>query len=137
MQHLGERYADHPGTQRLECRGELIDTGPVRAAAETDPHVAVVLEHVTAVEGPGLLDARDAIAEPSEQFLDAGGLGPSLVGTGTRDDRQVTVNNHGVLDEDCVRTVIGSWDLDRLPALIVQGSDVPSPLTFREVEIDV
>ena len=123
-------------TQRLQCCGQLIEAGPVRAAAETDPHGSVVLEHVAAVEGPGILDTRDPIAEPSKHLLDRGGLGLALVGTGTRDDRQVAVHDHGVLDEDRVWTVICGWDLDRLPTLVVQRGDVAIPLTLRQIQID-
>ena len=66
VQHLLDRYGDHPGAVRLEVRRQLVDAGLVGPAAEPDPDGAVVLEHVAAVEGARRLDLHHVVPEAAE-----------------------------------------------------------------------
>ena len=115
---------------------QLVDAGLVGAAAEPDPDRAAVLEHVAAVEGAGLLDARDAVAEPGERLLGARGLRLALVGAGAGDHREVAVHDRGVLDEDGVGAVVGRVHLVELPALGLERRDVAEPLPPRLLDVD-
>ena len=96
-----------------------------------------VLEHVPAVQRPGLLDAGDAVAVGAHRGLGRLRLAAALVGAGTGDHREVAVDDHRVLDEDRVGQLVGGGDLGRGPAGRVQRVDVRLPLALRELDVDL
>ncbi len=69
----------------------------------------------------GRLDPGDAEPEVANRVLDTLGLRAASGSTGARDDRQVTVDDHRVLDDDGIRAVVGRLDLHDLPAGIREG----------------
>jgi hypothetical protein len=120
VQHLGQRHGDDVRAEWSKVGLELPCAVGVRPAAHADPHRAVVLEDVAAVEGARCLDMGDPVAQSAHGVLGRLGLGLALVGAGPADDRQVAVDHHGVLDEHGIGALGGSWDLVGGPACAVQ-----------------
>ncbi len=116
--------------------GQLLDAGGIGPAAAPHPDLAAPLEDVTAVEGAGRLDVRDAVALAAHGNLDRRGLGPARQCPGSADDREIAVHDHGVLDEDRVGTVVGRLDLGQRPAGRDEGGDIRMPLPVGAVEVD-
>ena len=135
VQDLGDRHRDdlHPFRSGDLC--QLTDALLVGALPGADVHPVAELEHVAAVEGAGALDPRDPVAQPGDRALGAGGLRPPLRGTRPCDDSEIAMDHHRVLDEDRVRAVVRRLDLDRLPAVGLEGSDVVDPLRQRELVV--
>jgi hypothetical protein len=95
-----------------------------------------VLEDIAAVEGAGVLDPGDPVAQGGQRCLGSRRLGLALVGARAGDDGEVAVDDNGVLHEYRVGAVVGWRDLDGLPAFGPQGADVPVPLAPRQVQVD-
>ena len=128
MQHLLDRHGHHLGTQRPQQVAELFGAGRVGAPTDAHPDGVAVFQHVAAVEGAGLGDAGQAVAQRPHGHLGARQFEPSLGGTGSADHRQIAVDHHGVFDEHAVGALVGRGCLDGLPAVVVQRAPVVGPL---------
>jgi hypothetical protein len=128
VKHSRERDCDHPGAEGREDGPQLRNAFAVRPAATADVHGVADLEHIAAIQRARCLDAVDLIAEGVDGLLGVDRLGLALVGSGPRDDHDVAVDDHRVLDEDGVRTVVSGRDLERGPAVVRERLHIRVPL---------
>ena len=95
-----------------------------------------VLEHVPAVEGPGLLDLDDAVAVRLDGLAHADALAATLRAPGPAQHRDVAVHDDLVLDEDAVGAVVDRRRLDDRPAAPAEHVDVLLPLPQGQLAVD-
>ena len=136
MQCPLNRHGLHPNSELAQVAGELLDADAVRAAAQTDVRGVPDTEHVSSVEGAGLLDAGHPQPEVAHGPLDPDGFAAALGGARAGEDGEVPVHDDGVLDEDRVGMVVGRFDLDDPPPGRVEGVGVRLPLLAGEVHVD-
>ncbi len=137
VQCLCQRHGHHLDAERLKMGRKLRDAFGVRATAEADPHRAVMLQHVAAVEGARRFDRRDAISLSAHRVFGRADLAPPFVGARTADDGEVAVDDHGVFDESRVGALRCGNDLVCGPARVPESRDVSLPLTLGEFDIHV
>jgi hypothetical protein len=135
VEHLGERDPDDLPSPRREEFPQLFDGRRASAAAAADVRGASHLEHVTAVEGSPR-DALRVVTELAHGLARRGDLRAASGLSRAGDDRELTEHDDRVLDEDRIGEGVIRCDLDRRPAVRVQGSDVCRPLAARAVNVD-